>query len=395
MLVLTFYQYGKQLDYSIFKLYHKKYSLQVRGEISWDSGDKLEWNIFNSYNKKLQTNNLDLNSNSQSLAIENGLINYAQIIAHPNLSNYTFAIIVHKIACGGADFTEISLLNQLSLDKLTKFKVASPLQQAQDIALAEACLNYYLNSKHYACFDSGFHKSIDVSQQLLAPNLTWLNQGVRNYGTFGLALNNLVSKLSDITDKKSAKGKWIIIYLSNTISLVCALKNGKSKYCSASDLFSLVPTPQNCGQLDPQLIHNLATSQQISPNEILDQALESNLANLANSATSSLEELLNSSQAQAKLAIDYYVHELCQIIAGAGNLLQGIDGIIFSGELGTNSPQLRQIIIDQLAWLGISLSNKANLENQTKLHKKSSLAQVFSLKDSPHEAMLNQLLERI
>ena len=177
------------------------------------------------------------------------------------------------------------------------------------------------------------------------------------------------------------------------MSLVCALKNGKSKYCSASDLFSLVPTPQNCGQLDPQLIPNLAACQQINPAEILDQALESNLTNLANSATSSLKELLNSSPAQ--LAISYYINALCQIITGAGNLLQGIDGIIFSGELGTNSPQLRQIIIDQLAWLGISLSNKANLENQTKLHKKSSLAQVFSLKDSPHEAMLNQLLERI
>ena len=393
MLVLTFYQYGKQLDYSIFKLYHKKYSLQVRGEISWSSGDKFEWNIFNSYNKKLQTNNLDLNSNSQPLASNNGLINYAQIIAHPNLSNYTFAIIVHKIACGGADFTEISLLNQLSLEQLTKFKRVSPFQQAQDIALADACLNYYLNSKHYACFDSGFHQSIEASQQLLAPNLNWKSQGLINYGTFGLALNNLVSKLSDITDKKSAKGKWIIIYLSNTMSLVCALKNGKSKFCSASDLFNLVPTPQNCGQLDPQLIQNLATCQQINPAEILNQALESNLTNLVNRATSSLEELLNSSPAQ--LAISYYINALCQIITGAGNLLQGIDGIIFSGELGTNSPKLRQTIVDQLAWLGISLSNKANLENQTKLHKKSSLAQVFSLKDAPHEAMLNQLLERI
>lgn len=394
MLVLTLYQYGKRLNYSIFKLYNKKHSCQVNGEISWENPEKLDCQILSATSKKNHCHNTELNLEAINSS-DTAAIDYATILTHPNLSNYNFAVIVHKIACGGAEFNEISLLSQLSIDKLAKYTIVSPVQQAQDLALATACLKHYTNSKHYACFDTGFHHSIELEHKLLAPNLDWLNADLKNYGCCGLALNNLVKKLGDITDKKTAKGKWVIIYISENISSICAIKNAKSKYCSSSDLFSLVPTMHNCGQLDPQLVINLALNEQIDQTEIGEQLLNSSLTNLAGGEATTIKELLTSSQANVKLALNYYINALCQIITGAGNLLQGIDGVIFSGELGASTPLLRQKIINQLEWLGISLSNKANLENQTKLHKKNSLTQVFTLKADPHEAMLNQLFERL
>lgn len=394
MLVLTLYQYGKRLNYSIFKLYNKKHSRQVHGEINWENPEKIEWQIISTTSKKTHGNKTELNFNSTNIG-NNTSIDYASILTHPNFSNYNFAIIVHKIACGGAEFNEISLLSQLSIDKLAKYAILSPIQQHQDLSLVTACLKHYTNSKHYACFDTSFHHSIEPEHKLLAPNLNWLNADLKNYGCCGLSLNNLAKKLGDITDKKTAKGKWIIIYMNNDISLICAVKNAKSKYCSSSDIFSLVPTMHNCGQLDPQLVTNLALNKQIDQTDIGGQLLNSNLANLSGDTASSISELLINSQSNSNLALGYYINSLCQIITGAGNLLQGIDGIIFGGELGTNSPPLRQKIINQLEWLGISISNKANLENQTKLHKKNSLTQVFMLKDDPHEAMLNQLFERL
>jgi hypothetical protein len=52
MLVLTLYQYGKRLNYSIFKLYNKKHSCQVNGEISWENPEKLDWQIISATSKK-------------------------------------------------------------------------------------------------------------------------------------------------------------------------------------------------------------------------------------------------------------------------------------------------------------------------------------------------------
>lgn len=395
MLVLTLYQFGKRLNYSIYKLYNKKYSRQVYGEINWEDPEKIEWNIINSANKKSANSKLELSRDILTTHNNNALIDYAVILTHPNLSNYNFAIIVHKIACGGTEFKEISLISQLSLDKLTTYINFAPNQQPQDLALTTAGLEHYTTSKHYACFDSGFHHSIEQEHRLLAPNLNWLAINLKNYGCVGLTLSNLVKKLGDISDKKTAKGKWVIIYLNEHISTICAIKNAKSKYCSSSDLFSLTPSMHNCGQLDPQLITNLALNKQIDQPEIGQQLLNSNLTNLTGGEAKSIEELLISQKPNTLLALNYYINALCQIITGAGNLLQGIDGIIFSGELGIKNSQLRQKIIDQLEWLGISISNKANLEHQTKLHKKNSLTQVFILKDDPHEAMLNQLFERL
>jgi acetate kinase len=62
----------------------------------------------------------------------------------------------------------------------------------------------------------------------------------------------------------------------------------------------------------------------------------------------------------ASLALDVYSHRLRAGIAAMTAALGGIDGLIFTGGIGENSPAVRQRAIDGLGFLGLSIDRDRN-----------------------------------
>ena len=379
MLVLTIYQSPAKISYKIFKLFNKKHSLQRRGKISWDDTNTGSWIIYNAQNKQLQNQPFKLPMRSD------GTTDYAKIVTDNNFSNYNFDFIVHKVACGGSEFNDITLLNSIVIEQLQQYSLLAPSEQAADLALASAYLDNYGHAKHYACFDTTFHQHIAPKHRIISLSATHLAQGIQNYGNLGLVFAGISAKFGDISDKKMAKGRWIIAYLQDNLNVCCAIKSGKSSYCSSSALHNELPSTQTAGYGDLKLSSLI--------NDHL--AEEANLLTINNHQATSLEEIINSDSENTQLSLDYYIDQISETITRLAGINQGIDGIVFTGKLGQNSSKLRQLICHKLEWLGVSISNKANLENQCKLHKKSSKIGVFTMLAEPESAMLQQLAKRI
>jgi len=73
-----------------------------------------------------------------------------------------------------------------------------------------------------------------------------------------------------------------------------------------------------------------------------------------------MRDLLNSSEPSARLAVDYFVYRVVKEIGALAAVLGGIDGLVFTGGIGENSPQIRQRICEASSWLGIDLDLHAN-----------------------------------
>ena len=170
------------------------------------------------------------------------------------------------------------------------------------------------------------------------------------------------------------KGRWIIAYLQDSLNVCCAIKNGKSSYCTSSTLHNELPSIYTAGYGDLKL--NIL----INDNSVSD----ANLLTISGHKVASLEEIINLNSEDTQLSLDYYTNQISDTIAKLVNVVQGIDGIVFTGKLGQNSSRLRQLIC-----------HKSNLENQCKLHKKSSKIGVFTMLAEPESAMLQQLAKRI
>ena len=79
--------------------------------------------------------------------------------------------------------------------------------------------------------------------------------------------------------------------------------------------------------------------------------------------------LAESSDPEAKEAIELFCYRVVKEIGAQIVVLRGIDAIVFTAGIGENSDLTRKLISEPLAWLGVELNNIAN---ESSLHKISS-----------------------
>jgi acetate kinase len=97
----------------------------------------------------------------------------------------------------------------------------------------------------------------------------------------------------------------------------------------------------------------------VAPDDLGD-ALErrSGLAGLAGSGD--MRELLARDDADARLALDVYVHRLRSAIAAMAAAMGGLDALVFTGGVGEHAPAVRARTAAGLAFLGVELDDERN-----------------------------------
>ncbi len=76
--------------------------------------------------------------------------------------------------------------------------------------------------------------------------------------------------------------------------------------------------------------------------------------------SSDMREREASSAPQAALAIDYFVEHIQRELAAMVAALQGIDTLVFTGDIGENAATLRARVVQGAAWMGLALDAEAN-----------------------------------
>jgi acetate kinase len=85
-----------------------------------------------------------------------------------------------------------------------------------------------------------------------------------------------------------------------------------------------------------------------------------------------MRDLLGNSDANARLAVDYFVYRAAREIGGLAAVLGGIDGLIFTAGIGENSAEIRRRICEASAWLGIEVDTDANQARGPRISKAGS-----------------------
>lgn len=75
-----------------------------------------------------------------------------------------------------------------------------------------------------------------------------------------------------------------------------------------------------------------------------------------------IEEEMEKGNPRAKLAFDMLEYRLRKYIGAYAAAMNGVDGIIFTGGIGENSAVLREKVMRNLTFLGITLDEVANLD---------------------------------
>jgi acetate kinase len=265
----------------------------------------------------------------------------------------------HRVVHGGPEYAGPVFIATEVVARLRTLSPLAPLHQPHNLAAIEAVTDRLPGVPQVACFDTSFHRTQPATAELIPLPREIRQGGVQRYGFHGLSYEYIASVLPEVAPE-IAEGRVIVAHLGSGASL-CAMRNRKSIDSSlgftALDGLCMGTRP---GSVDPGVVLYLFQTLGLSAKEV-ETILYKKSGLLGISGISNdMRDLLESSEPDARLAVDYFVYRAAKEIGALAAALGGIDGLVFTAGIGENSVEIRKRICEAAAWLGIAFDQEAN-----------------------------------
>lgn len=286
--------------------------------------------------------------------------------------------IAHRIVHGGERYAASTILDDAALRYLESLSSLAPLHQPHNLAGVHAFRRAYPALPQVGCFDTAFHATIPVVEQLFALPQALRLSGIRRYGFHGLSYRYVAGRLAQ---RSAQAGKKVLIaHLGNGAS-ACAMSEGKSIATSMgfSALDGLMMGTRS-GAVDPGvLLHLMRQGWDLAKIEHMLYR-ESGLCGVSG-ISADLRTLRASDNPDAALAIALFTHRLVKECGALTACLGGLDLIAFTGGIGEHDFALRLATCERLHYLGVRIDAARNLAatgNQTlPIHTEDSRVEVW------------------
>ena len=273
--------------------------------------------------------------------------------------------IGHRVVHGGEHFTAACRLDALSLSAIRATAPLAPLHNPANLLGIEAAIKLFPNLTQVAVFDTAFHQTLpEHAYRYALPEYLYREHGVRRYGFHGTSHRYVSQRAAELAGLPVGNSSWLVAHLGNGCS-TCAIVDGQSRDTSMglTPLEGLVMGTRS-GDVDPNLHSHLARTLGWSLEQI-DTLLNKDsgllgLSRLSNDMRS-LEQAREQGHAGATLAIEVFCYRLATSLAAMSCALPQLDGLIFTGGIGENSPLIRSKTVAHLQLLGLALDEQANV----------------------------------
>jgi acetate kinase len=267
--------------------------------------------------------------------------------------------IGHRVAHGGPDFDEPTMVDDGVLERLERLSPLAPLHQPNNLAPIRAIRARRPGLLQVACFDTAFHRGhTEVAQRYAIPDALY-REGIRRYGFHGLSYEYIAKALPRIAPA-IAGGRVVVAHLGSGASM-CAIESGRS-IDSTMGFTALdgLPMGTRPGQIDPGVLLYLMNANGWDAARLEHFLyLECGLKGLSG-VSNDMRDLLASNAPDAKLAVDYFVYRILHETGALASVMGGIDGFVFTGGIGENTAPVRSRVCRGLAWLGLEFDDVAN-----------------------------------
>jgi acetate kinase len=271
----------------------------------------------------------------------------------------------HRIVHGGTRYRAAVRIDAGVQAALRELADLAPLHQAKSLAALQAVSKALPALPAVACFDTAFHATLPPAASTYALPAEWRTRyGVRRFGFHGLSHAWIARRAPALLGRDARGLRLVSAHLGAGASL-CAIEDGRSidTTMGFTPLDGLVMATRS-GSVDPGLLLWLLRRGAVGKSR-MERALEheSGLAGLAGSGD--MREVLARAELadeQARLALEVYLRSLRGAIAAMAAALGGIDALAFTGGVGANSADVRELALDGLSFLGLELDLSRNRE---------------------------------
>jgi len=266
----------------------------------------------------------------------------------------------HRVVHGGEIFKKSVVIDNKVLNQIAELSALAPLHNPAAVIGIKAIQNILPEVSQVAVFDTAFHQTMPKEAFLYGlPMEQYEKHHIRRYGMHGTSHRYIAQEVEKIL----GKGKKIIVcHLGNGASL-SAIKDGKCIDTSMgfTPLSGIVMGTRS-GDIDPYIPLHIMKTQGLSLDEVNNllnkQSGEYGLSGYPDMRE--VEDTYLEGRETSVVAMNVYVYNIVKYIGSYMFALGGLDALVFTAGIGENSPIIRKLIMDRLAFLGIKTDEKAN-----------------------------------
>ncbi|MCD6366124.1 MAG: acetate kinase, partial [Bacteroidales bacterium] len=270
----------------------------------------------------------------------------------------------HRVVHGGEKFkSSVSITDDVIREMEKKVDLA-PLHNPPNLKGIYAVTELMPEVPQVGVFDTSFHQTMPPKAYLYAiPYSFYKNYGIRRYGFHGTSHRYVSKRSCEILKVPCEKQKIITCHLGNGAS-IAAIKNGKSIDTS----MGLTPVEglimgTRTGDIDAGVLLYLKKKEEISA-RTLNTLINKHSGMLGISGISSdmreITEAAENGNERAQVSLEMYAYRIKKYIGAYAAAMGGVDVIVFTGGIGENADNIREMIMKDMSYLGIDFDFTKN-----------------------------------
>ena len=285
--------------------------------------------------------------------------------------------VAHRVVHGGAHHAAPLRVDAAVLAELRGYIPLAPLHQPFALEAMEVLLQQRPDLPQVACFDTAFHHSLPLVEQLLPLPWAAYERGLRRYGFHGLSYEYQSLVLPE-RHGELAGGRCIVAHLGSGASL-CAMRGLRSVATTMgfSALDGLMMGTR-CGALDPGALLYLMEVEGMDVHAAGHMLYhESGLLGVSGQSADPRALLAREADdPRCAAALALFVRRIVREIGALVAVLGGLDLLVFTAGIGEHQAEVRRRIVADLGFLGLRLDDDANAAHAAVISARGSAVRV-------------------
>ena len=303
--------------------------------------------------------------------------------------------VSHKILHGREIYKNSTIITKDVVEDLKSF-VEIYEEININIKCIEAIWDKFESVTQVGVFDTGFYMDMEKDNYLYSVPYEWYEKySIRKYGFFGIKNRYITNKVKELIGKDNYK---LVSCLLGSDTCISAIKDGKCVDTSMgfSNLDGAIMGTRS-GTIDPTIITYIMEKEGKNALEVLgDLNTQSGVLGLSE-FSSKLSDIMENLNEKTTIAKNMYIRRIVDYISSYYMLLDGIDVIVLSGNVGINNIDIRRELLSKLEILGIKIDVEKNnhVDEVIKISTDDSKIQVYVIPSEEESIILDDTLNLV
>lgn len=273
--------------------------------------------------------------------------------------------IGHRVVAGGEYFSQPVVVDNDVIAKIKELAELAPLHNPANLNGIKAFRKYLPNALSVAVFDTAFHQTLPQENYMYSTPYEWYEKyGVRRYGAHGISHEYVARKAAELMGRPFEDLKLITCHLGAGASIT-AVKHGRSFDTSMGFTpLSGIQMATRAGDVDISLANYIMKKLNVQSMSDMVYLLNEKSGFLGVSGVSAdmrdVEDAAAAGNKRAELAIKLFYNSILRYVGQYITEMGGVNGIVFTGGIGENSPETSEEIMKRLAYMGVTINEAEN-----------------------------------